>query len=172
MTKISTLCLASCVVIAACGDSKPATQGSAGAPAITAGMAAPVWEPKTEPERIVADVIKSFDHQVEVNCPCFVAMGAYPSVPQCVQWQHSREDWAPCLSGVLAKHNTPETLEAFRCYAKLMGEQQACLGAMPCDPMQRAMCIRSPGECVGEQFAILLEASATCPDVALLMRQM
>ena len=171
MSKISTF-LACCVLVAACGDAKQPAQGSAGAPAPTAGMAAPAWEPKSEPEKIVADVIKSWDQQIEVNCPCFVAMGAYPSVAQCVQLQHSRGDWGPCMSAVLAKHQTPETFEAFRCYANLMREQQICLGTMACDPMQRATCIRSPGECIGEQFGVLLEASAMCPDVALLGRQM
>jgi hypothetical protein len=135
-------------------------------------MDARVTGPKSALERLVDDLVVSHDQQVEANCPCFVAMGAYPSVEQCVQWQRSRADWAPCLSGFLAKHESPEVHEAFRCYVNIMQETQTCLGDKRCDPMQRAMCIRSPGECIGSQFQLVLDASAACPDVALLTRQM
>ncbi|HKU39073.1 MAG TPA: hypothetical protein VJR89_13020 [Polyangiales bacterium] len=119
---------------------------------------------------VVADILEQSDRSLADNCPCYVEMGAYASVDECVMWQHSRDDWAPCVDSVLAKHADPDTLDAFRCMRELWANMLMCLREKPCDPVERAECGRSPLECLGGQGQLAVELATACPDVGLLSR--
>jgi hypothetical protein len=136
--------------------------------------AAPVEDASVSTKEIasvVTDVIGDYDRLLMNNCPCFVEMGAYASIDECVMWQSSREDWIPCLRGVLAKHRSPETLDAFRCMQDEVEAMTECLATKACDPMERAECDRNPIGCLAAQTEVGLEVATQCPDITLLPRE-
>lgn len=119
---------------------------------------------------LASDFVQSLDQAYAESCPCYVSMGAYPSVEECLMWQQSRPDWIPCVRPILEKYSNSETLEALRCMRDRLEESRACLASKDCDPVARAECGGSPFECLSGHTEISLAIATTCPDTALLPR--
>jgi len=119
----------------------------------------------------IAAFVNSGSAQLELNCPCFVDMGAYKSIDDCLMYQAPRKDWVSCGTRALAKYDSPETRGVFTCLADIVNESTACLKTKPCDPVERAECGASPLQCIGEHIDLGLALFMECPDLALLTRQ-
>jgi hypothetical protein len=130
--------------------------------------------PKSDVEAVLAKVFARFDDTVRANCPSFVDMGAYASVDECAMWQLSRDDWAPCVAGVVAEQPMPtEALEVYECLADQFDANSECLSTRACDAEARAECRLDLLQCLGSDLAraLALETSVRCPDITLLPRQ-
>ena len=121
-------------------------------------------------EAAVIAIVADYDDQVRVNCPCFVTMGAYKSVAECVGFEGSGPDWVSCATPVLAAHDTPEAREIFRCYGERTRAGTKCLAMTACDANERAKCPGGSLECFAGDTAIALELAMMCPDISLLPR--
>jgi hypothetical protein len=119
---------------------------------------------------VVTDAIGVYDQLLTDNCPCYVEMGAYDTVEECLMWQGSREAWIPCLRKALAMHQTPEALEMFRCMTDVAKVTMECLATKGCDPVERGECGPSPIQCVAGHTELALDLGTQCPDISLLPR--
>ena len=120
---------------------------------------------------LIASFVNEAGTQLEFNCPCFVQMGAYKSVDECMMWQGARPDWVPCSTDALTKFDTPETREVFRCLSNMVRDSTACLRSKPCDAVARAECGTSRLQCLAAHVDLGFELLKECPDIALLTRQ-
>jgi hypothetical protein len=104
---------------------------------------------------------------------CFVEMGAYSSLDECVMWQSSSDDWAPCVAGALAKQPAAGGLDFLVCLVDELEANTACLSTKACDAQARAECELEPLKCLDndETRTVALEISVQCPDITLLPRQ-
>lgn len=123
-------------------------------------------ESQNEIDALVTDFQGAFDRLALDNCPCFVEMGAYASIDECLRMHQPREDWTPCVRSILSKHQTPEVLDAFRCMSDATEATRACLATKACDPVERAECGHSPLECLGGLPELGLEIVQQCPEVS------
>ena len=161
--------------LAACASEDPDAQMqgtalAAGTGASAAGSSAPV-APADNLMSAIQAFVDSGSEQLDFNCPCFVEMGAYKSVDECLMFQAPRKEWASCGSRALAKYDSAETRGVFTCLADIVRESTVCLKSKPCDPVARAECGASPLQCIGEHADLGLALFTECPDLALLTRQ-
>lgn len=136
----------------------------------TAGDAAADAAEPWDLETSIKGVISDYDEQVRTNCPCFVQMGAYPSVEECVKWQGSGPDWVSCATQFLAAHNTPNARAIFSCYQEHTRAGTKCLAMTACDANERAKCPGASLECFQTDPSIGLMLATACPDISLLPR--
>jgi hypothetical protein len=110
------------------------------------------------------------DSATEQNCGCYVEMGAYASVEECVMWQASRPEWIPCTASFFAEH--PEGLEVLQCLIGELEQNSECLATKPRDAESRAECDLNPLACVDNEAAqtLTLALATRCPDISLLPR--
>ncbi|HKU40447.1 MAG TPA: hypothetical protein VJR89_19935 [Polyangiales bacterium] len=126
--------------------------------------------PAEEIKALVTGLIADYDLDLKANCGCYVQMGAYKSVDECIMWSASNDTWVPCASAVLIENDSPEVRAAFDCLHKQQRDSAACLKDRPCDASVRAECDQSPIQCVGDQLPVFLELGRRCPDISLLPR--
>lgn len=126
-----------------------------------------------EVEAMLTNLFTTYNVAIEASCSCFVEMGAYSSVDECVMWQASRPDWVPCVASVVEAHPMSGGLEVFECIVSQLEENSKCLATKPCDPVARAECSLDALKCVGNESALsfALELGMACPDLTLLPRQ-
>jgi hypothetical protein len=147
----------------ACGSRQMESKPTDGGPGEDAQATA-----ETELALIVNDVLTQYHRALQINCPCFVQMGAYDSIETCAKWQASGPDWSNCASHVFAEHDTPETREAMRCFVRRIEQNADCLKTKPCDAQERAACDTSPLGCLlGEAREFGLALANQCPSGAL-----
>jgi hypothetical protein len=167
LVSIAVLAIAGCGDDAAPGPAQPQDAGDSDAQRDSSAAS----EAKGELEASVTGLFSEFDGQVRANCPCFVEMGAYASVDECLMWQGSREDWVPCTVSVLAKYDSPETREALNCVREQSKALAECVSTKSCDPTERAECAQSPLQCLMGLTEFALALGMECPDLTLLPRQ-
>jgi hypothetical protein len=171
------LALAAWLMSVGCGDDEgtPPRHKRDASDAAAEGGDASVHTAVTEAEveSILTDLFSKFDSAVGQNCSCYVEMGAYSSVDECLMWQSSRPDWASCTASVVVAHPMWEGLEMFQCIVGALEENSQCLSTKPCDAEARAECGLDPLRCIGTDNArsFGLELSTACPDITLLPRQ-
>ena len=115
-------------------------------------------------------MIAAYDRMLKVNCPCFVQMGSYATVDECVAFGTPTDQWAPCAQDALRPFDSPETREVLRCMLEQFEHNTACYIAADCDVEARALCGASPLQCLGPNFQVGLELAMNCPDAFLLPR--
>jgi hypothetical protein len=117
---------------------------------------------------LASDTVDAYNRQVMTNCPCYVEMGAYKSVEECVSFTGSGPDWVRCAAGWLTTHDTPELRAQIQCYSDLLKSNNDCLMMAACDADERAKCDQSPLQCFADGAALPL--AVECPDISLLPR--
>jgi hypothetical protein len=132
-----------------------------------AGAPAPA---ASEFETMVVELIAAYDRMLNVNCPCFVQMGAYTSFDECFAFGASNETWAPCAKDALRPFDSPETREILHCMLDQFNHNTECFAASDCDGDARALCGSSPLQCLGSNYQFGLELAMKCPDSFLLPR--
>jgi hypothetical protein len=168
-----TLWMASMIWSAACGDDDAATAdaGAADANQSDATVHDAAADTTVQLEARVRGVVDAYQEQSEVNCPCFVDMGAYESLEECEMWQGARSEWVDCATDALKDHDTPETRAMMQCYVDKMRAETACLATKACDSVERAECSETPVDCLREHLEDALMLAMSCPDLSLLPRQ-
>jgi hypothetical protein len=119
---------------------------------------------------LVTDVVSAYDRQVMTNCPCFVEMGAYGSVDECVQLLAPGPTWVSCATNALAAYDTPQGRMIMQCYLERTQALTDCLATMPCQADARASCGGVPLECATADPELTLMLAMACPDISLLPR--
>lgn len=164
------------LLLSACGDddarsSKPRDASVADAAAEGGDGSADAATSTAEIESKLTEVFSTLDRTIERNCGCYVEMGAYTSIDECLMWQASRPDWAPCTATVFERH--PEGLDVFQCLVGLLEKNAECLATKPCEAEARAECDLNALECLNNEAArtAALEVGTACPDISLLPRQ-
>jgi hypothetical protein len=170
------LIVAAWLLFSGCGDddqNSPRRRETELADAAAEGgdASADAAKPAGELESKLTDLFGELDRTTEQNCSCYVEMGAYSSVEECVMWQASRPEWAPCTASVLEEH--PEGLAVLQCVVEELRKNAECLATKPCDGEARAECDLNPIECVGNEDGqtLALALATRCPDISLLPRQ-
>ena len=115
-------------------------------------------------------MIAAYDRMLNVNCPCFVQMGAYATLDECFKLGGSNDTWAPCAKDALRPFDSPETREILRCIHEQFEQNTTCYVAANCDVDARALCGASPLQCLGSHYELGLELAMKCPDTFLLPR--
>ena len=175
LRNVSILGVAAWLLSSACGDdeSTPHRHKPDVADAAAEGGDASPDAGAGEVEAMLTGLFKNYDATIESSCSCYVEMGAYKSVDECVMWQASRPDWAPCVASVVAADPMSGGLELFECIVSQLEEASQCLATKPCDPVARAECGPDALKCLGNESALsfAVDLGMACPDLTLLPRQ-
>jgi hypothetical protein len=119
---------------------------------------------------LAEQLVIEFDRSTTTHCECFVLIGAYASVDECVRLLGSGPDWAECGVKVLEDADGALDVEDPQCIIDDAAARADCLEAAKCDPSAVAACQEMREECAilpADLVNALLEA---CPDTGLLSR--
>jgi len=123
-----------------------------------------------EVRALVADTVDAYDRQFEIQCPCYVQLGAFESVESCMTLVGSGPDWVDCATEVLEENDSPEVRQEVRCSLEQTRAQSDCYEEAMCDLGMSAECQQIDLGCEERDNPLLLLVLERCPDLGLLSR--
>jgi hypothetical protein len=154
------------VISAGCksGDSHPRRSSAAHEP--DAGTEADAAGPNDFAATLV-DLVREYDRQVSVNCPCYVEMGAYASTDDCVEAIGPGDDWVQCAAMAGSQYDSAELRASLRGLTDMFRAGTDCLSMTSCDAEARAACSSAVNlAALGGDFVVAL--ATKCPDITLI----
>lgn len=124
----------------------------------------------SEARTLVVDTVAAYDRQFEIQCPCYVQLGAFESVAACMMLVGSGPSWVDCATTVLEENDAPEVRQEVRCSLEQMHARNDCYEAAMCDPAMSVTCEEIDLGCGARDTALTSLVLERCPDLGLLSR--